>query len=654
MTTTVQPTYKSSGLRQRAVSAVLTLAVIVLPAIVATQSARAQTFTLLHVFTGAPDGAYPVAGFVQDTAGNLYGITQQGGITTGVCTGASWNGCGTVFKIDPSGNESVVYRFTGGTDGQSPSSGLVIDASGNLYGTTAAAVFKLDAGTLTPLHSPGAYAGLASDSAGILYGSSADGIFSLDPSSGKYTVLAPGVGSSAPLALDSAGNLYGTTGFDCKNPCGTVFELDTHGTYTTLHTFPQGALDGFDPVAGVIVDPAGNLYGTTLWGGALNCGGGNKAPAGCGTVFKLIPSGDVESVFSLRGGGGENPNVGLVQDPAGNLYGSAEFSGPVVGTPAVLFKMAPNGAETVLFEFSSGGLQRSYPLGSLSLDASGNIYGTTQFGVGPTGAGTVFKLNPNGPATYALTIAPSGTGSGTVTGNIPGIACPALCVAYYQPGTAVTLTANAASGSAFTTWGVTGCSGTGTCNVTTGSAETVVFATFNLDFSLSASALTPATVSTGGSATSTVNVTAPTGFTGSVAFTCSVSPTPALAPTCAISPNSVAPGTPATLTVSTTAGGAAAASANSGSGLFYALCLPLIGLVVCGIGPGKMWKGKLTTAALVGMLFAGLVFQIACGGSSTTTTGSPGTPTGKYTITVTATDSTGVLVHNTPTTLTVQ
>jgi uncharacterized repeat protein (TIGR03803 family) len=620
-------------------------------------SAQAQTFTLLHVFTGAPDGAYPVAGFVQDTAGNLYGITQQGGITTGVCTGASWNGCGTVFKIDPSGNESVVYRFTGGTDGQSPSSGLVIDASDNLYGTTAAAVFKLDtAGTLTPLHSPGAYAGLAIDSAGILYGSSADGIFSLDPSSGKYAVLAPGVGSYAPLALDSAGNLYGTTGFaTCKNPCGTVFELDTHGTYTTLHTFPQGALDGFDPVSGVIVDPAGNLYGTTLSGGALNCVGGQHNPVGCGTVFKLIPSGDVESVFSLQGG--DYPNVGLVQDSAGNLYGSAQFSGPTAGTPAVLFKMAPNGAETVLFEFSSGGLQRSYPLGSLSLDASGKIYGTTQFGVGPTGAGTVFKLNPNGPATYALTIAPSGTGSGTVTGNIPGIACPALCVAYYQPGTAVTLTANAASGSAFTTWGVAGCSGRGTCNVTTASAETVVFATFDLDFSLTASALTPATVSPGISSTSTVNVVAAGGFSGSVALTCAVTPTPALAPTCLISPSSITPGTPATLTVNTTAPTARSMSSSAGSGLFYALCLPLIGLVATRVGlrsDGKRRKGKHTAAALVSMLFAGLVFQVACSSNGIIKTGG-GTPAGAYTITVTGTYATGSLVHTAPTTaLTVQ
>jgi uncharacterized repeat protein (TIGR03803 family) len=617
--------------------------------------AQAQTFTLLHTFSGAPDGAYPLAGFVQDAAGNLYGTTQLGGITTGVCGFISGfnniNGCGTIFKIDTTGVESVLYRFTGGTDGEFPASGLVIDGAGNLYGTTSAAVFKLDtAAKFSTLHGPGAYAGLVMDAAGILYGSSADGIFSLDPSSLIYTVLAPGVGSNAPLALDAAGNLYGTTG--CTTPCGTVFELDTSHAYSTLYTFPQGPTDGFNPISGVIVDSAGNLFGTTLEGGALNCGGGNKPLIGCGTVFKLTPS-KVESVFSLQSGGGEGANVGLVQDLAGKLYGSAEWTGPAEGTPGVLFKIDPNGVETVLFTFSGGGLGRSYPMGSLALDSSGNIYGTTYYG-GSVGAGTAFKLNPTGAATYPLTIAPSGTGSGTVTGNISGIACPSSCAAFYSPGTVVTLTAAAATGSAFTSWGVNGCSGTSTCNVTTSSAETVVFATFDLDFSLSASVLTPAVVSPGGMSTSTISVTAASGFSGSVSLTCAVTPTPALAPTCLISPTSAAPGTSATLTVNTTAGGAAAASTNSGSGLFYALCLPVIGLVVCGIRPGKATKRNLTAVALVGMLLAGMVLQIACGGSSTTTTGSKGTPTGKYTVTVTGTDSTGALVHNTPTTLTVQ
>jgi uncharacterized repeat protein (TIGR03803 family) len=622
-------------------------------------SAQAQTFTLLHTFSGAPDGAYPGAGFVQDASGNLYGTTQLGGSTAGVCANISGfnniNGCGTIFKIDTTGAESVLYRFSGGTDGEFPASGLVIDGAGNLYGTTSAAVFKLDtAAKFSTLHSPGAYAGLAVDSAGILYGSSADGIFSLDPSSKTYTVLAPGVGSNAPLALDAAGNLYGTTGSaSCKTPCGTVFKLDTTNTYSTLYTFPQGPTDGFDPISGVIVDSAGNLFGTTLWGGALNCGGGNKPLIGCGTVFKLTPSA-VESVFSLQTGGGEYANVGLVQDPAGNLYGSAEWTGPAEGTPAVLFKMTPSGAETVLFTFSGGGLDRSYPTGSLALDSSGSIYGTTQYG-GSVGAGTAFKLNPTGAATFPLTIAPSGTGSGTVTGSIPGIACPASCSAFYPPGTAVTLTATAASGSAFTTWGVTGCSGTGTCTVTTGSAETVVFATFALDFSLSASALSPAAVSAGGSATSTVTVSAASGFSGSVSFTCAVTPTPALAPTCLISPSSVAPGTPATLTVNTTASSTAMMSSSTGSGLFVAFCMPLLGLMGIGLGSDrKSRKASLAAATFSCMLFAGLMLQAACGGGNSSTTTRPGTPPGAYTITVTGTDSTGSLVHSTPTTLKVQ
>src|SRR5271169_4631767 len=104
------------------------------------QPVQAQTFMLLHTFSGAPDGANPVAGLVQDPAGNLYGTTQQGGITAGVCTntGLGFTGCGTVFKIDTTGNETVLYRFTGGTDGAFPSAGLVRDGAGNLYGTTTA------------------------------------------------------------------------------------------------------------------------------------------------------------------------------------------------------------------------------------------------------------------------------------------------------------------------------------------------------------------------------------------------------------------------------------------------------------------------------------------------------------------------------------
>jgi len=183
-----------------------------------------------------------------------------------------------------------------------------------------------------------------------------------------------------------------------------------------------------------------------------------------------------------------------------------------------------------------------------------------------------------------------------------------------------------------------------------------VGAEFNSDFSVSASTLTPAAVSAGGSATSTINVAADAnGFFSSVSLTCAVTPLPALAPTCSINPESVMPGTPATLTVNTTAPTPPLMASSAGSAMFYALCLPLIGLVLTGVGfssKQKSMKGKLAVVALTCLLLAGLIFQGACGSSNGG--GNKRTPTGKYNITVTGTYAAGSLVHNTPTTLTVQ
>jgi len=159
----------------------------------AIQPAHAQSFTLLHTFAGPPDGTDPAAMLVRDAAGNLYGTTAEGGMTAGICVSSGGrNGCGTVFKLDPTGAETVLYRFTGGTDGLVPT-GLVLDAAGNLYGSTLDAgisgsgtVFKLDpAGTLAVLHNGGSFP-LVMDAAGNLYGTSSDGIFKLDPA-GTYT-----------------------------------------------------------------------------------------------------------------------------------------------------------------------------------------------------------------------------------------------------------------------------------------------------------------------------------------------------------------------------------------------------------------------------------------------------------------------------------
>ena len=625
--------------------------------------AQAQTFTLLHTFSGAPDGANPVAGLVQDPAGNLYGTTQQGGITAGVCTNNAplFTGCGTVFKIDTTGNETVLYRFTGGTDGAFPSAGLVRDGAGNLYGTTTAGgasnsgtVFKLDTtGTLTTLHDVGSTGGLVMDAKGILYGSTSEGIFSLDPATKIFTVLDPTAESGATLTLDAAGNLYGTTEFGgtgvCTGGCGTVFKLDKTRTYSVLYSFTGGA-DGLNPLGGVVLDAAGNLWGTTSGGGAPECGAANKPKVGCGTVFTVSPAGGQIRALSLQGS--LYPAGGLVLDAAGSFYGTSKKYVIVQGLGTV-FEIGASGIQNLVHTFN-GLPDGQWPLAGVVLDPAGNLYGTTSAG-GPLGLGTVFKINPTGPQNLPLAVVIFG--SGTVSGD--GVDCSSNCATWVSPGTIFTLTATPPAGGSFVGWVPPTCSGTGTCSVTVNAAQTVG-ATFDSDFSLSASALTPATVSPGASSTSTVNVVPDAkGFFSSVALTCAVTPTPALAPTCSISPNSVMPGTAATLTVNTYGPTAAVMSSSAGSGLFYALCLPLIGLVAMRVGRGseqKSRKGKLTAAVLTCMLFTGLVFQIACGGSSNSTGGggSKGTPAGTYTITVTGTYSTGSLVHSTPTTLKVQ
>ena len=349
------------------------------------------TYTVLHNFT-VTDGAYPYAGLIADSQGNLYGTTSYGGASD----------VGVVFKLAPDGAYTILHSFT---DGGSPYAGLIADSQGNLYGTTIyggvsgyGVVFKLAPdGAYTVLHNftvtDGVYpyAGLIADSQGNLYGTTVYGgvpfygvVFKLAPD-GAYTVLHNFTGGTeggyptASLLADSQGNLYGTTGGGGSD-YGVVFKLAPDGAYTVLHNFT--VTDGGGPTATLIADSQGNLYGTAGYGGA----------SGYGVVFKLAPDGAYTVLHNFTGGtDGGYPPAGLIADSQGNLYGTTGYGG--ASDAGVVFKLAPDGAYTVLHTFTvTDGV---YPPASLIADSQGNLYGTTSYG-GVSGYGVVFKLTDTG------------------------------------------------------------------------------------------------------------------------------------------------------------------------------------------------------------------------------------------------------------------
>jgi uncharacterized repeat protein (TIGR03803 family) len=355
--------------------------------------------SVLYSFRGgAADGSVPQAGLVADGTGTLYGTTGDGGASS-ACGSA---GCGTVFALTPSGSgyaERVLYSFQGGSDGAHPYGGLTVDGSGALYGTTA-------------------FGGSASCNVGC------GTVFKLAPSAMGYreSVVYSFQGGNdganpyyEALIADRAGALYGTTTFGgngskCDGAsfsgCGTVFKLTPSATgYTerVLYAF-QGGRDGAASVAGLIGDEAGALYGTTNRGGSDRCGG-----RGCGTVFKLTPSGTeyrerILHSFRGRRDGGQ-PYAGLIVDASGALYGTTAFGG--FHFPGDVFKLTPSGNgynERILWQFGPGHVTGS-PTAGLTVDAKGSLYGTAG-----SGFGSVFKL-ARSPTGYVLQVIHKFTGS---------------------------------------------------------------------------------------------------------------------------------------------------------------------------------------------------------------------------------------------------
>lgn len=576
--------------------------------LVPTLPAQTQTLTVLHNFTGVPDGDWPTGGLLLDAAGNLYGVTTYGGTI----------GSGSVFKLDPNANESVLYSFAGSPDGSQPTGGLVQDAAGNLYGVTRYG------GANSPECPPGPGCGT---------------VFKLTPGGTATLLLSfrngyPPYGSLpvGRLVLDKSGNLFGTTQYqsfingNCPLSivnhkqvgygCGTVFKLDPSGTASAVHVFD--GTDGAFPYAGLVQDSAGNLFGTTSTGGVANCSSARFGE--CGTAFKVDTSGQFSVLYSFQGASngpdGGTPESSLFLDADGNLYGTTNVGG--TGAPCytgitcgTIFQLTSAGKESVLSSFATGASGGTAgPTAGLVQDAAGNFYGLEN--------GNVFKLDSTGKEStlFTFTTYPDNQASNDLVqdadGNLYGVI----------PG---------------------GTSGKGE----------VFKLTTPPDFAVPAFTLTPATVAPGSPASSTLDLIAVSGFTDTVTLACSVSPKPAQAPQCSV-PASATPGTSVAVTV-TTIGPSARVNSSSGGSLAYALWLPLLGLVGIGNCLGSKQR-KIKAVLLSCVLFAGVMFQVACGGGSGSGGGNPGTPAGAYTITVTGTSSaaTGSLVRSTNTTLTVQ
>jgi len=354
---------------------------------------------VVYSFRGGNDGWNPHGNLVFDGAGNIYGVTEYGG-------GANGN-YGTVFKLAPvpeGWEESVIYRFNPTVthnDGRSPEAGVIMDGAGNLYGTT-------EYGGNGCLSSCGTVYELSPAADGtwtetILYNFQGVGA----ANDGMYPV--------APLVFDRQGNLYGTTFWGGANRetcsgwgCGVVFALLPNGsgrwTETVLHSFESFSSDGFYPLAGLVLDASGNLYGTTSGGGPNTCNDYSY----CGTVFKLSSSSGgtwTETlVHSFSSNEGFAPEAGLTFDAGGNLYGTTDVGG--VHNQGTAFELSPDSSggwkESVLHSFGKG-QDGQEPNTTLVLDASGNLYGGTFGGgtdvTGPcteygVGCGTVFEILP--------------------------------------------------------------------------------------------------------------------------------------------------------------------------------------------------------------------------------------------------------------------
>ena len=349
-------------------------------------AANAQTFTVLHQFTGGADGSNSYSSLAMDRSGNLYGVAPFGGSRN--CETQNGIGCGTVFKLLHHGSGWVfytLYQFTAGSGGSIPVGTPYIASDGTIYGTTDGGgnlncrdSFGDGCGTVFHLRpQPNICASLFCPWIKTLLYTFTGGSDGSDPYTG--------------VLLDGAGDVFGTTYAGGSAQLGVAYELSPSGSgwsESTIHTF-TGDNDGANPSSTPILDSSGNLYGTTAFGGG--CGG-----MGCGTIFQLLPSGSgwVENILYNFAGSFEVPIGGLIFDAQANLYGTASV-------PNSVFELSPsNGGWSATLLYSDESLSLQSFRSSLARDAAGNLYGTSELGGQSqcnfgNGCGFVYKLTPS-------------------------------------------------------------------------------------------------------------------------------------------------------------------------------------------------------------------------------------------------------------------
>lgn len=414
-----------TGGAARGIASVFLLSLVLLFA----QSALAQSYAVIHSFTGQADGAYPFTGLTIDAGDRMYGTTFGGGN----------GGYGTVFSLDASGSGwilSTLYSFSDGNDGAGPIAPLVFGPDGALYGSTSAGgggpcltsnnyrgcgtIFKL----LPPPRSPasvvyswtssilyrfngtdGSYpqGDLTFDASGTMYGTTVNGgtpgwglVYSLTQSHGNWTenILyqarnnGDGQYPWGGVVFDASGNIYGILAAGGQNGFGAIYKLAHSGSgwqENTLHTFSFQGNDGAYPQSGLIKDASGNLYGATT-----------HLPGAGGSAFELTPSGgdwNYNFLDSFSGGINVGPEDKLVMDAAGNLYGTTFADGQYgYGSVFQLRRSGGSWSYRSLHDFT-GGRDGGNPMSALAFDSSGNIYGTASAG-GDHNVGVVFKITP--------------------------------------------------------------------------------------------------------------------------------------------------------------------------------------------------------------------------------------------------------------------